>query len=278
MTRRYDLHTHSRLSDGILAPAELVAHARTRQVDVLALTDHDVTDGLAEAAAAAAACGLTFVPGVEISVTWGNQTVHIIGLRVDATAPDLQHGLARLRATRLERAREIDRRLQKKRITGALEGAQALCHGATLSRTHFARFLIQTGHAPDLRRAFRQFLSHGAPAYVPVQWAGLEQAVGWIGGAGGQAALAHPARYKLSPGKLRSLIGEFKDCGGAALEVISGTHSAEENRRFAALALRFDLRASVGSDYHGPEKPWVEVGRLPPLPAGCVPVWQDWKE
>ncbi len=273
---RYDLHTHSLHSDGTLAPAELVRRAHANGVDVLALTDHDVTDGLAEAADAARAPGLTFIPGVEISITWMNQTLHIVGLNIDPAYPELQAGLAGLREFRNWRAQEIDRRLAKKRITGAFDGAARLAQGKILSRTHFARFLVEQRHARDMAQAFRLFLARGKLAHVPGRWAPLGDAVRWIRDAGGIAVIAHPARYKLTAGKLRRLLGEFRECGGEAIEVVAGRCDAETARHFAAVAQEHGLLASVGSDYHGPEGGWGDLGRVAPLPEGCTPVWEAW--
>jgi len=273
---RYDLHTHSLHSDGTLTPEALVAHARACGVDVLALTDHDVTDGLAEAADAARAHGVALVPGVEISVTWMNQTVHIVGLDIDPAHPELQAGLAGLRVFRDWRAQEIDRRLAKKRIPGALAGAARHARGKVLSRTHFARFLVEHGHARDMQRAFKAYLTRGAPGHVPGRWAPLVDAVGWIRRAGGVAVIAHPARYRLSAGKLARLLAEFRDGGGQAIEVAAGRHDAESIRHFAALARRHGLYASVGSDYHGPGQSRCEPGATAALPADCIPVWEAW--
>ena len=273
----YDLHTHSLRSDGTLTPSELVARAHAAGVKVLALTDHDVTDGIAEAQAAAERLGIRLVAGVEISVTWQNRTLHIVGLNIVPDRPELQQGLARLREFRQWRAVEIGRRLQKKRIEGAYEGAAGLARGTIISRTHFARFLVEQGYVRGPQQAFRQFLAQGKPAHVPGQWATLPDAVQWIVAAGGQAVVAHPARYKLSAGKLRQLLGEFREVGGAAIEVISGSHEPEANRHFAAVAAEHGFLASAGSDYHGPGKPWVDLGGLPALPGGCVPVWHEWE-
>ena len=275
-TRVYDLHTHTFYSDGALAPAELVARAATNGVQVLALTDHDVTDGVPEAQAAAQQAGITLVPGVEISVTWGAQTVHIVGLQIDIAHPGLQAGLARLREFREWRADEIGRRLAKAGIPGAIEGARALAQRGLVSRTHFAHFLVAAGHAADVRGVFKKFLVHGKPGYVPGQWAGLDEAIGWIRAAGGQAVLAHPARYKITATRLRKLLGEFRDAGGAAIEVVSGSHSRDDMFRFAQLASSYGLLASSGSDFHGPHNYYMDLGPLPPLPDGCTPVWQTW--
>jgi predicted metal-dependent phosphoesterase TrpH len=272
----FDLHSHSRLSDGTLSPDELVRRARAQGVDVLALTDHDVTDGLAEAAHTAAEVDLQLIPGVEISVTWSGLTFHIVGLNIDPQHAGLQAGLAKLRAFRSERGEEIARRLEKHGIAGALAGAQAFASGPILSRTHFARFLVEAGHAKDMRKVFKKFLTHNRPGYVSGDWATLEEAVSWIRDAGGQAVIAHPARYRVSATRLRQFIEAFKDCGGEGIEVVSGSHSAGDVAGMAQYARRYELLASCGSDYHGPEQSWQELGRPMPLPAGCVPVWKDW--
>jgi hypothetical protein len=274
--QRHDMHTHSLRSDGTLTPTELVRRAHAAGVEVLALTDHDVTDGIAEAQIAAAGHGLRLIAGVEISVTWRSQTLHIVGLNINPEHPEMQQGLARLREFRQWRAEEIGRRLQKKRIEGAFAGAARLAKGTIISRTHFARFLVDQGYVRGPQQAFRQFLGQSKPGYVPGRWATLEEAAQWIVAAGGQAVVAHPARYKLSAGKLRQMLGEFRECGGAAIEVISGSHTPEANRHFAGVAAEHGFLASAGSDYHGPEKTWMDLGRLPALPDGCIPVWRDW--
>ncbi|HEB96921.1 MAG TPA: PHP domain-containing protein [Sedimenticola thiotaurini] len=278
MPLRYDLHTHSTASDGTLTPAQLVDRAAAAGVDVLALTDHDTTAGVREAEQEAERRGMALVAGVEISVSWGPQVIHLVGLGVDPLNEPLQAGLAGLRRFREWRAQEIGRRLQKKGIPGAYEGAAALCRGQLVSRTHFARFLVEQGHAGDVRQVFQHFLVRGKPGYVPGEWAPLEQAVGWILDAGGQAVVAHPARYPLNRGRLRRLLGEFREAGGSALEVISGSHSRDDAFTMARHARDFGLHASAGSDYHGPENPWIELGRLPPLPEGVRPIWHDWPE
>jgi predicted metal-dependent phosphoesterase TrpH len=276
MSCRYDLHAHSTASDGTLPPAELMARASQAGVAVMALTDHDTLAGIDEAAEAATAHGIRFVAGVEISVTWNKGTVHIVGLGIDPANEALRAGLAELVAYRDWRAEEIGRRLAKAGIPGAFEGAKALSNGRLISRTHFARFLVQTGHAESVGQVFKRFLVNGKPGHVAGEWASLADALGWIRGAGGQAVIAHPARYNLTRSKLRRLIGEFRELGGSALEVVSGSHSKDEYFTMARHAADFGLAASAGSDYHGPENPWIELGRLPELPAGCCPIWRDW--
>ncbi len=268
-----DLHTHSTASDGTLSPTALVEHAVAAGVETLALTDHDTLAGIAEAQDAAARCGLRLIPGVEVSVTWGGRTVHIVGLGVDTASATLREGLAGLQAYRLWRAEEIGRRLAKAGYDGALEGARRHAAGTLIGRTHFARFLVQRGAASDLRDVFKHFLVAGKPGHVPGEWTTLEQALCWIHAAGGIAVIAHPARYDFTRTKMRRLLGELKECGGRGLEVVSGSHSRDDYFVYARHAREEGLLASAGSDYHGPEKPWIELGRLPPLPDGCTPVW-----
>ncbi len=276
MTLIYDLHSHSTASDGTLPPEELVRHAVEQGVDVLALTDHDTTAGLEAAAAAAQEVDLRLVPGIEVSVTWRNQTVHLIGLNIDSGCAALQEGVAALRAFRAWRAEEIGRRLAKAGIEGAYDGARALAGESAVSRTHFARFLVERGRAKDVGQVFKHFLVRNKPGYVPGKWAVLEEAVGWIVAAGGQAVVAHPARYRFTATRLRELLGEFRECGGVGLEVVSSSHNREERAAMAALAAQFRLKASAGSDFHSPGNAFVELGRRLELPGGCDPIWADW--
>jgi predicted metal-dependent phosphoesterase TrpH len=275
MALHYDLHSHSTASDGTLSPAGLVQAAHTAGVNVLALTDHDTTDGIAEAGALAGRLGLQLVAGVEISVSWQSLTVHILGLNIDRDCGALQEGLHGLRAFRDWRAEEIARRLEKSGIGGAYAGACALTQGRIVSRTHFAHYLVGAGHAASVREVFKRFLVHGKPGYVAGQWASLEDALDWIRRAGGLAVIAHPARYRLTATKLRRLMGEFRELGGAGIEVVSGSHSHDNINTMAMYARREGLLASRGSDYHGPENPWVRLGELAELPAGCRPIWES---
>ncbi len=269
----HDLHSHSTASDGTLTPAQLVARAQRAGVDVLALTDHDTLDGYAEAARAAAGGALRLVPGVEISVSWQAMTIHVLGLNVDPACAPLLQGLDRLLAFRDWRAEEIARRLEKKGVGGALEGAGRFRQGRILSRTHFAHFLVESGRVATVREVFKRYLVKGKPGYVPGEWASLEEALGWILAAGGLPVIAHPARYRLTRSKLARLMREFRALGGVGIEVVSGSHSLDETRHMAAVSREHRLLASAGSDYHGPHNPWVELGRLRDLPNGCSPVW-----
>lgn len=273
----FDLHCHSTASDGVLSPELLVARAHEQGVHVLALTDHDATAGLAGAAARARELGLELVNGVEVSVTWGRQTVHIVGLHVDPAHAGLTDGLAANRHGRAERARRMAEALAEVGIAGALEGAYQYADNKELiGRTHFARFMVEEGHVKDMKTVFKKYLVQGKPGYVHHEWAGLEAAVAWIHAAGGQAVLAHPGRYNMGKEKLRLLMAEFRDLGGAAIEVATGSHTPDQVPVFAALAGEFGFLASAGSDFHAPGEGGRELGRRLDLPPGCIPVWRDW--
>lgn len=274
---RYDLHCHSTRSDGLLAPAAVVQRAAERGVDVLALTDHDELAGIPEARAAAAAAGIELVSAAEVSVTWEGHTVHVVALHVDPDNAALREGLAEIRAGRDTRAQRIAAALEQAGIPDTLAGARGFVTSDTLiSRAHFARHLVERGIAHDVKDVFKRYLTPGKPGYVPHAWAGLREALGWIRGAGGSPVLAHPGRYEVSGSDLRRLIGEFRDQGGTAIEVLSSSHTADQATQFATLARTFGLRASCGSDYHGPGESWLDLGELAPLPAGVTPVWTDW--
>jgi len=271
-----DLHCHSSVSDGTLAPAVLAARAHARGVDVWSLTDHDEVGGQHEAAAAAAALGLRFIPGVEISVTWAGETVHIVGLGINPDDPTLLAGLAATRNGRAARAQRMADGLARVGIEGAFEGALHFVGNPDLiSRTHFARFLVERGVCRDVNQVFERFLVEGKPGYEPMQWATLANAIGWIRGAGGIAVLAHPGRYDLDDLGLHALIEAFRDLGGRGIEVVTGSHTPDEYRVFAQIARKYALLASRGSDFHGPDESRVDLGELPDLPEGLVPVWQD---
>ncbi len=272
-----DLHSHSTVSDGSLTPTQLIRFAASKGIRVLALTDHDAVDGLPEARAAAREAGIEVVAGVEISATWKDRTIHIVGLRVDPEHPTLVEGLAAQRSGRVGRAERMAESLAKAGIPGGLEGAYEYATEQVIGRTHFARFLVNRGHAKDMRSVFKKFLVQGKPGYVPHQWTSVENAVAWIRASGGIAVLAHPGRYDLKTGNLNALLDLFVAAGGTAIEVVSGSHTPEMNGRFAYLAKERGLLASRGSDYHGPEQgAYLDLERLPQLPADCVPVWHDW--
>ena len=274
---RYDLHCHSTRSDGLLSPSAVVRRAAERGVQVLALTDHDEVAGLDEARGAARETGIGFIEGAELSVTWRDTTVHIVALGIDPGNAALASGLDAVRKGRDARARRIGESLAQAGIADAFDGALAYVTSERLiSRTHFARHLIEAGHARDMKDAFKRFLTSGKPGHVPHAWATLTEALDWIHAAGGAAVIAHPGRYKLSAAELRALIADFRDLGGDALEIVSPSHTPGQYDDFAALARRFGLKGSCGTDFHGPGESRFDFGELPPLPAGVDPVWAVW--
>ena len=273
----YDLHCHSTASDGLLAPAILVERAAGNGVDILALTDHDEISGLAEARARAAEIGLRFVDGVEVSISWGGITIHVVGLNIDPANAQLQQGLQSIRQGRTERAKKMAQDLARVGIPGSLEGAYAYVDNPNLiGRTHFARFLVEKRYVSDVKSAFQHYLVSGKPGYVPHQWASLQDGLAYIKAGGGVAVLAHPGRYKLTRAEMRKFLGEFKDGGGAGIEVVTSSHSAEQFLEYAILAREFGLLASRGSDFHGPGESRIDLGMLPNLAADLKPVWHDW--
>ena len=269
-----DLHCHSVVSDGTLAPEDLAARAKANGVELWALTDHDEIGGQHRARAAAHDQGLAWLSGVEISVTFAGHTVHIVGLGFDADDAALREGLARTRGGRGERAREMAEGLARVGIRGAYEGAlKYVANPELISRTHFARYLVETGVCKDTYEVFRKYLTEGKPGFVPHRWATLGDAVGWITRAGGLAVIAHPARYSFTPTEEYALFSEFKAHGGRAVEVVTGSHSSAEVVTYARMAQEFGLAASRGSDFHSPDESHTDLGALPPLPGELTPVW-----
>jgi predicted metal-dependent phosphoesterase TrpH len=272
-----DLHCHSNVSDGVLPPAAVAEHAHKAGVNVWALTDHDEVGGVATARAAAQLHGMQFVSGVEISITWANETVHIVGLQVDENNPTLLQGLEDTRSGRDNRGREIGRQLEMAGIPGAYEGALNYVDNPSLmSRTHFARFLVEQGVCASVPEVFRKYLSPGKPGFVEHRWASLQDAVGWILGAGGIAVIAHPGRYKFTPMQEGVLFDEFKQLGGTAIEVVTGSHTPDQYPKYANLANSYGFLASRGTDFHAPGEARVDFKLLPPLPGNVTPVWHDW--
>ena len=270
-----DLHCHSSASDGLLSPADVARRAAANGVAMLALTDHDNLGGLLAARAVADESGMQFVNGVEISIEWGGLQVHVLGYAFAADDPVLGAGLESIRSGRLERARRMAAELEKVGIAGSFEGALRYAENPTLvSRAHFARYLVEIGVCKDVRSVFESYIVPGRPGYVEHRWVSLADSLGWILGAGGVASIAHPGRYKFTRNEMRVLLDEFKQLGGQAVEVISGSHSNENVTVFSRLAREYGFMASCGSDFHGPGESYVDLGRLAPLPPGLTPVWE----
>ena len=273
----FDLHCHSNVSDGTLSPTDLAARAKANGVDVWAMTDHDEIGGIAEARAAAKSLDLPYIAGVEISITWANQTVHIVGLQIDETNPVLLDGLASIRGGRENRARLMAAQLETVGIHGAFEGALKFVGNPDLiSRTHFARYLLELGVCKNLQEVFSKYLGDGNAGFVPHRWATLTDSLHWIRSAGGTAVIAHPGRYKFDETAFDALFNEFKELGGTAIEVTTGSHTVDQYDEYAKVANKYGFLASRGSDFHGPGESRVDLGALPPLPKGVKPVWHDW--
>ena len=270
-----DLHCHSDVSDGTLSPEALAARAHANGVELWSLTDHDEIGGQRRARDAALSLGLPYLTGCEISVSFAGETVHVVGLGFDADDPALAAGLAAVRAGREARARAMAASLAQVGIRGAFEGALKYVGNPDLiSRTHFARFLVDSGVCADTYEVFRRYLTEGKPGYVPHRWASLGDAVRWITGAGGCAVIAHPARYRFSPSAEYALFSEFHAHGGRGVEVVTGSHTSAEYAVYADIALEFGLVASRGSDFHAPGESRTDLGALPDLPGRLTPVWQ----
>lgn len=270
-----DLHCHSTVSDGTLSPEALAERARRNGVELWALTDHDEIGGQQRALEAARVHGMKYLTGTEISVTFAGQTVHIVGLGFDHCNAALADGLRRTRGGRGERAQEMSDGLAKVGIQGAYEGAlKYVGNPELISRTHFARFLVEAGVCKDTPEVFRKYLTEGKPGFVPHRWARLQDAVQWISEAGGIAVIAHPARYGFTPNEEYALFTEFKAHGGRGVEVVTGSHSTQEAARYAETALEFGLAASRGSDFHSPDESHTDLGALPWLPGQLTPVWE----
>lgn len=278
MTKTYlnaDLHCHSVVSDGTLTPEVLAARAKAGGVELWALTDHDEIGGQDRAAAAAHAHGMAYLTGTEISVTFAGETVHIVGLGFDPDDAGMIDGLKATRGGRGGRAHEISEGLAKVGIRGAYEGALKYVGNPDLiSRTHFARFLVDAGHCKDTHEVFRNYLTDGKPGFVPHRWANLKDAVHWITGAHGVAVIAHPGRYKFTANEEWALFTEFKAHGGQGVEVVTGSHTTAEYVKYADMAKEFGLAASRGSDFHSPDESHTDLGQLPYLPGDLTPVWE----
>ncbi len=275
-----DLHCHTTASDGQLTPNELIERAKQQGVSRLAITDHDSMDGYFEVCEQADVEvereQFQLIAGVELSCIWGKALIHIVGLKVDPKVPVLVEGLQSQQLAREQRAVIIAQKLEKLGFSGALEYASALAGDGQVGRPHFARFLVEKGHVSSISQAFKKYLGAGKPGDVKLTWPALETVVSWIVASGGQAVLAHPLKYKMTATKLRALIADFKAAGGVAIEVVSGKQTADQTQHLAQLSQRYQLLASIGSDFHQPDQPWNELGQMGELPKSCEPVWSGW--
>ena len=268
-----DLHMHSTASDGVLSPTELVNLCHENNVQVMALTDHDTTEGLVEAKIAADKNNITLINGVEMSATWRKKVLHIIGLNIDPDNPDLKVALDELKQQRLNRAERIAKKLDGIGISGSLEGAKKFSNGGLITRPHFAQFLVEQGHAKDTQDAFKRYLGNNKKAYVSTEWPDMETVIETINNAGGLAVLAHPLRYKMTASWMRRLLNSFKEAGGQGMEVVCGYYTPTEIETSIGYALKFELMGSVGSDFHGHSQYSNKPGMIPPLSESVTPIW-----
>ncbi len=276
MSRVFDLHTHSNASDGIFPPAVLIEKASAAGINTLALTDHDTVAGLAAAKIAANKYNITLINGIELSAHWRNKPIHIVGLNINPENDAIINAIVKLNQLREARAVAIGDRLKQVGIHGAYENAKRIAAGGTVTRQHFSTFLIENGYAKNQADAFAQYLANKKPGYVVVDWPGLEETIAQINGACGVAVIAHPLRYKMTATQLCTMIQDFKGLGGQAVEVVTGHTQLAEIRRMADYAKRYDVAASVGSDFHNETTAWNQLGKLATLPSGLRPVWALW--
>lgn len=273
----YDLHTHTTASDGELSPKALVIKAKANGVDVLAITDHDTTEGIAEAKIEACKQNIRLLPGIELSVSWMHKNFHIIGLGIDPDNEKLKASLTETEILRQQRAIEIGNKLEKIGVIKAYNKARKLAGVSTLTRSHFARVLINQGFADDSREVFKKYLVHNKPGFVKTNWVEMASGIKLIKDAGGEAILAHPMRYNITASWLRRFLAAFKQAGGIGIEVVTGSSNADEITTTAAYARRFELSGSAGSDYHGFDNTWVRLGQLATMPESVTPVWDRWE-
>jgi len=271
---KVDLHSHSYYSDGVLSPSEVVRLADEVNCDLFALTDHDTTDGLNEARQTADKLSVELVSGVEISAFWRNMTIHIIGLDIDINNDILQAGLAHNQQLRKERAEKIALGLWRAGVKDALEKTQALCKADMLTRTHFAQMLIGEGYCKDMKSVFRRYLTGKKPGGIRVEWKNLDEVVGWIHAAGGQAVLAHPFRYRMTNTKIKNMFLNFKEVFGDGVEVVTATSTDEEISLSNQWAEKYELLSSCGSDYHGWKNQRIQIGYLRDLPNHDKAIWR----
>ncbi|CDH04585.1 Protein trpH [Xenorhabdus bovienii str. oregonense] len=277
MIKRYDLHSHTTASDGVLSPEQLVDRAVSMGINVLAITDHDTTDGIPPARVYIQQqdLPLSLVAGVEISTLWENFEIHIVALNIDTDCVFLTNFLSNQVTLRKQRGIEIGQRLAKVGIPDAWEGASRLANGGQVTRGHFARYLIEAGVEPTIPKVFKKYLAKGKIGYAPAQWCTIEQAIETIHQAGGQAVIAHPGRYDLSMKWLKRLIAWFQQHGGDAMEVAQCQQAPNERQQLGQLAKEYGLKVSLGSDFHQPCS-WIELGRNLWLPGDVIPIWHDW--
>lgn len=244
----------------------------------MAITDHDTLNALPVARAHIAENDLPIrlISGVEISTTWANKEIHVVGLKINEHCEVLQERLALQIEKRHVRAKLIGERLERAGIVEAYENAKRIAGGAAISRAHYAKYLIELGKAKNFAGVFKKYMSRGKTGYVPSVWVEMKDAIEWIHQAGGVAVLAHPSRYDLSAKWLKRLLNDFSKAGGDAMEVALSQQAPQARTLLGQYAKDYNLLASVGSDFHFPTN-WCELGKNLYLSEHYLPVWHNWQ-
>ncbi len=259
-SRKIDLHVHSTASDGTLTPAELVAEAKKADLSAFALTDHDTVAGIAEAKKEAENYDIELISGVELSTEYKGKEVHMVGLFLDETNPDLLSHLEKFRDNRDNRNQKMYVKLQEAGFPVTEEALRAMFPDAVLTRAHIARFLLEHGYIKTISEAFEKYIGDGCRCYVAREKITPQESIGLIHAAGGAAILAHPILYHMSDARLRELITDCKSCGLDGIEAIYSTYQRGEEQYIRRLAKEYDLKLSGGSDFHGSNKPHIKLG------------------
>lgn len=272
---KFDLHCHSYYSDGTLSPTQLIEHAKEREISHLALTDHDTLDGLGEAQQAAKDNGIKLINGIELSCTWENQLLHVVGLNIDPTNKTLRKGVKENQQRRLDRAESMFEDFEQHDIFLRESVAKQIKNRGVPTRPHFAQALVEAGYAKDKKQAFKRYLVRGKPGFIPMIWPSIDDIGKWVTAAGGVAVLAHPNRYKFTRTKLSRLISEMIPAGVEGIEVSTSTTDKQQSKMLGDLATQFELLSSIGSDFHSMDQPWARLGCAEDLSKDLTPVWAN---
>ena len=273
---KIDFHCHSTCSDGALSPEDLLARASEKDVEYLALTDHDTIAGQKRAFKAAQQHHIKMISGIELSCVWSNYTIHVLGLNFDLENGVMDGVESRQTSARMERAQIIAEKLHKKGLPNIYDESCLKAGSGIPGRPHFAEVLLEKGLVSSMGEAFKKYLGAGKPGDVKSLWSDLETVTEWIKSAKGTAVIAHPRKYDMTLTKLRNMLDLFKECGGEGLEVVTSGQKQGEIGLLSDVCQRMSLKGSVGSDFHSPNYAWAELGRIPKLPESVEPVWSEW--
>ncbi|MDO5344595.1 MAG: PHP domain-containing protein [Lachnospiraceae bacterium] len=258
--KRIDLHVHSTCSDGTFSPASLAEYAARKGLQAFALTDHDTLEGIPEAAKAADACGIELIPGIEFSTAYQEQDLHILGLDLDCSNPVLLEEIGQLQEERKRRNQKMIDKMAADGINISKEQMIAAFGDTLWTRAHFARYLEQTGYVTHMWDAFQTYIGDHCPYYIPREKTSPFHIVRLIRDTGGIPVLAHPFQYHLDEEGLTVLIKALKQSGLLGIEAIYSTHTKAQENEIRKLARNFGLCISGGSDFHGANKPDIDLG------------------